>query len=867
MDRFARVLRMPLGEIGWRARERARIGRDRLACRLTAPRWDRAAIGGVLAPAAVDHSMRRLIARKDWRAVHRALGALLRARPARFPIDPAGAVELRDEILARWPHAAADASRRADGIMGGRYDLLGYRGLSYDGPAGRVDWHFDPVHRRRAARVFWADVDFLDPANGDHKVIWEINRHQHWLALGRALWLTRDRRYGWAIVSQLEDWLDANPPLIGVNWASMLELGLRSLSWLWALHLLLADTDEGAAGRAQTPWLVDLLPALDRQLRHVEQNLSRYFSPNTHLTGEALALYTAGVALPELAASPRWIRTGRRYLLGEIDRQICPDGGHAERSMHYHRYTLDFYLLALLMAERAGDTDAVARFTDAATRLAVFARSLADDAGRLPLIGDDDGGMLWPIAGRASDDARDSLALAAVVLGRPDLAPWGVPEEVFWIAGRTAIEQEPFVETSRAGAEPLPSRAFPDTGYVALRDGAGGHLVFDAGPHGYMNAGHAHADALSITLRLRDRSLLVDPGTATYTTDPALRDRMRCAAGHNTLVLDGQPAAVPAGPFHWRSRADARLAAARHNPAFDGVEGSCDAHDGARHRRTVFRAPGGGWLIVDEVLGRGHHAAELHWHFDPAWMVTADTARRLHARHFDGAGAWIVHDGDATRLYHGDEPSGLGWVAPAYGTLLPAWAARVSRTSRAPFSVATWIGPGGAAPVLARIAAECDPGGSPAVAVRVLQQDAAWTTMLRAGEGAVRETRGCGVGAYQTNARLLHYGTRGGRLVSLAACDASHVLALRDGWLSLAADEPVDDVHVELAGDRIEIVASRPAPRLRLQGTAVAQGAAVHLNGRELPASARERTDSIVALPVHWGEPRVMTPAAIPQGV
>ncbi len=855
MDKLARVLRMTPGEIAWRTRERVRIGRDRLAARMTPPRWDRAALGRVLAPDALDAPLRKALAGKDWRAAHRALAARLRARPSRFPLDPAAAVELRNEILTRWPHAAAAASRRADAIMGGHYDLLGYQDLSYAGPDGRVDWHLDPVHRRRAPRVFWADVDFLDPSIGDHKVIWEINRHQHWLALGRALWLTRDRRYGWAIVSQLEAWLDANPPLTGVNWASMLELGLRSLSWLWALHLLLADTDEGGAGPSQTPWLVDLLPALDRQLRHVEQNLSRYFSPNTHLTGEALALYTAGVALPELAASPRWIRTGRRYLLEEIDRQVCADGGHAERSMHYHRYTLDYYLLALLMAERDGDTEAVARFTDAVERLAVFARSLADDEGRLPLIGDDDGGMLWPITGRAPDDVRDSLALAAVVLGRPDLAPWGVPEEVFWIAGRTAIEQEPFVDTYRAGAAPLPSRAFPETGYVVSRDGTGGHLVFDAGAHGYMNAGHAHADALSIALRIGGRSLLVDPGTGTYTMNDGLRDRMRAAASHNTLVLDGQPSSVPDGPFQWRRRGDARLTAVRHNPAFDWAEGSLEHAAGGRHRRTVFRSPAGGWLIVDEVLGGGRHAAALHWHFDPAWMVDAETPQRLRAEHFDGTRAWIVHDGAATRLYHGDEPAGLGWVAPVYGTLLPTWTAEVSREGIAPFSVATWIAATERPPALTRIDAECDPGGSPAVAVRVVQQDLAWTTMLRTGEGAVRETRGCGVGSYQTNARMLHYGSRGGRVVSLAACDASHVLSLREGWLSVAADDPVQDIHVEVGGDRIEIQASRPTPRLRLQGHAVTAAAMIHLNGRELPRSARDRADSIVALPSHWGEP------------
>src|SRR5690348_18206419 len=112
------------------------------------------------------------------------------------------------------------------------------------------------------------------------------------------------------------------------------------MSWLWGVHALLVE-DASSSDCDASGWLLDLLVGLDRQLTHVEHNLSRYFSPNTHLTGEALALYVVGRALPELAASGRWTAIGRRILLDEIDAQILPDGGHAERSLHYHRYTLD----------------------------------------------------------------------------------------------------------------------------------------------------------------------------------------------------------------------------------------------------------------------------------------------------------------------------------------------------------------------------------------------------------------------------------------------------------------------------------------------------------------------------------------------
>ena len=39
--------------------------------------------------------------------------------------------------------------------------------------------------------------------------------------------------------------------------------------------------------------------------RHLETYLSTYFSPNTHLTGEALGLYYLGTVFPEFSDAER----------------------------------------------------------------------------------------------------------------------------------------------------------------------------------------------------------------------------------------------------------------------------------------------------------------------------------------------------------------------------------------------------------------------------------------------------------------------------------------------------------------------------------------------------------------------------------
>ena len=848
-----RLRRMTANELCWRTRQQARMHLQRIAIHVRQPRWERTDIREVLADGVIDYMFRGRT--PAWADVHAELVLHFHERHSRFALDPASADQMRQQILAFRPRAAEDAAARADRIVAHRHNLLGYTDLECGDEAGNIAWHSDPVHRRTAPMHFWADVPYLDPAVGDHKIIWELNRHQHWLQLGRAYWLTGDVRYADAILTELDQWLAANPPLVGINWSSMLELGFRAMSWTWAMHFLLAFTSEPDAltSLQDRPWLVDMLVGLHHQLTHVERNLSLYFSPNTHLTGEALALYVVGVSIPELAGSPRWAELGREILMTEISRQIARDGGHLERSTHYQRYTLDFYLMALLTARRDGDTEAAAAFSKAATRLADFTRAIADDEGRLVPIGDDDGGMLWPVAGRACHDVRDSLALAAVLLKRPDFAPWGIQEETFWVAGPHADPQfDPLTTESRAR-----SRTFPDTGYIVVRNAEGTHAVIDVGRHGYLNGGHAHADPLAFTLKLNGRPLLIDPGTSTYTMNPKLRDQLRTSMSHNTVSLQGRSAGEPAGPFHWKSRADAELHASRHNELFDWIEASHHAYAPLRHRRSFIRVGHTGWLIVDEILGEGPVTASAHWHFDPLWTVTVDGPGRLRATMDDAPNAapvWLLHEANVL-LARGDGDSNLGWYAPIYGTLTPTWTARTTISGTAPLTLATWISEAADAsvppPSLERIAVTQDREPS-AIGIRIRSQSGTSVHLLRPGSATLSD-RDCAIADFQTDARIFHYAARGDHLMSFGLVDASHALALRDGWVSIAANEPIAELSGVIDAGRLDLFATLPPPQIRLHGRALQPLSQVRLNGRALCPLETLYPDTLVVEKADWG--------------
>jgi hypothetical protein len=201
----------------------------------------------------------------------------------------------RDDTSAilqrRLPEACRETVAAADELLKGRFNLLGYQMLWFGDP---IDWHVDPVSLRRSPLEHWSCLDPLDPSMvGDSKVVWELNRHQWLVRLAQARMLTGDERYAEACVAAIDAWLAANPPGIGVNWASSLEVAYRLISWCWMV--LLIRNSSVVTGQ----WTMKLLAALWLHANHIRRYLSYYFSPNTHLTGEALGLFYAGTLFPE----------------------------------------------------------------------------------------------------------------------------------------------------------------------------------------------------------------------------------------------------------------------------------------------------------------------------------------------------------------------------------------------------------------------------------------------------------------------------------------------------------------------------------------------------------------------------------------
>src|SRR5215467_6541263 len=205
--------------------------------------------------------------------------------------------EISEIMRSRFPAEREALIERAERAMRGRFDLLGFSDICF-GPD--IDWRLEPVSGRRTPLSHWSAIDYLDPETaGDKKLTWELNRCGHFVTLGQAYRMTGDERYAQTFVKQTLSWIESNPPKLGINWASSLEIAYRAISWLWALHFV-------ARSPNITPeFLLRFLKTLIAHGHHIERYLSEFFSPNTHLTGEALGLVYLGAAFPELRAADR----------------------------------------------------------------------------------------------------------------------------------------------------------------------------------------------------------------------------------------------------------------------------------------------------------------------------------------------------------------------------------------------------------------------------------------------------------------------------------------------------------------------------------------------------------------------------------
>lgn len=558
----------------------------------------------------------------SWRSVDSLLVHLANRPASSFLFPHESQQETKQFLYENYPDYVLAVISTADDICEHRLSLLG-QVFQY---SDSIDWHKEPItgwqwplwHRNRIG-------DYLDSPDRPVDLIffWEMNRHQYFITLGIAYWLTGDEKYTDAFCSQILSWIRTNPVQHGLNWYYPLEISMRIMAWTAAFQFF--RHSQLFREKAGGPFLKSLWQQVNFVSKHLQS--SREDVPNNHMMAELTGLTLVSASFPEFRNAQSWRDEGLRLLSEQASAQTHMDGVNKEQATGYHRFIAELILL-VVSRSRLGDFSCKPGLESTLEHMLDYMLFTLTPSKASPMWGDSDYGRALGL-GKNKDfwDFRPILSAGAALFNRLDFkfAAGRFDEEAFWLLGRNGLNAWNQIGDSQPASA---SKAFPYAGIYVIRDtwnSCTDFAVFRCGPFGLggeEHCAHAHCDLMSLVLWVHGEALLVDSGSYIY--HGPLRDHFRLSAAHNTVMIDSREQAIPMVYFNWTQISEANCLdwTGKH------VSGRMIHPSLVEFTREIDHPKQGNWEVIDKFTGDDKHTLEWFFHFAPGLQLKLNRKER-----------------------------------------------------------------------------------------------------------------------------------------------------------------------------------------------------------------------------------------------
>lgn len=488
----------------------------------------------------------------------------------------------------------------------------------------------------------WKENPYDDPSWN-----WSLHNMYFVVILTLAYEQTKDTAYLQRAEELIMDWISDNTlywldPPTRYSWNDH-TTAFRLLNWMYFFDIW------KISGLAQPEEMDTILRSMLGHAQMLEDE--RFYTKNhNHGIDQDRALIAFSLMHPYFTKNEERLKLALTRLKSQIDFAVSDNGVHLEHSPEYHMFgTRQLQTIHNFLGAWDVEHEIVAITKDKVDLMAQYIPNLVQPDGHLPTVGDT---RVVPITAYKNDFTH--------------------------VTGFDPLLQE-FLETGNTQRRIDTVAAYPEEGYVFIRDTDGGRLDFASSLYFFFVAGahegrgHRTEDDLSFVLSYGGRQILIDPGVYSY-RDDAGRKYVESAAGHNTLLLDDT------SYKGW----DTTINEVATNDHYTFIRASHRNYNNFEHVRLLIYVPPRMFLLIDRFAPTGDpdngedHRIDQLFHFAPSLRVRVDDALGqavvTASEEEDQAVMLVTQLNDQSpkmRIALGEHSPMQGWHSPSHGTLIP----------------------------------------------------------------------------------------------------------------------------------------------------------------------------------------------------